>query len=505
MRARFRPTLLALALGATPCAADVLFDGTPQLIDTQADFCFSVFAVDLDQDGDVDALSAAGLDDRIAWYENLDGAGSYGPAQVLSSSALDATSVWAADLDGDGDSDVLCTSSGDDTVAWFENLGGGNFAAEIAITTSADGAFSVQAHDLDGDGDLDVIAGSFEDDTIAWYENDGAAQFGPAQVVTSAADFFQTLSVADLDGDQDLDVLSASPFDDKIAWYANDGSGQFGPQIVLTAAIDSAQSVYAADLDGDADQDVLVGWFNAGLGWFENTDGAGTFAFAGLISSQPQGLEMVIGADLDGDGDVDALSCSALDDSVAWYENTDGAGSFGPLQLISTQADFAQTIVVADADQDGDLDVYVASIEDDEVAWYENQHCSLSVVASETVRAGTPPNPIALLPGQSSAPLLCAVWDPVIDHSSFHPGALLDFLAIAPAPTNIPLAPFGTVLCDAFSSTPLLFSGPAGTPFALLIPAQCGLLGASFCAQGMSTDGASLLLTNALDVVVGNS
>lgn len=30
------------------------------------------------------------------------------------------------------------------------------------------------------------------------------------------------------------------------------------------------------------------------------------------------------------DGDIDVLSASFEDDKIAWYENTDGNGSFGP-------------------------------------------------------------------------------------------------------------------------------------------------------------------------------
>jgi hypothetical protein len=67
----------------------------------------SVYATDMDGDGDMDVLSASNDDHKIAWYENTDGDGTFGAQQVISTAALRARSVYATDLDGDGDMDVL--------------------------------------------------------------------------------------------------------------------------------------------------------------------------------------------------------------------------------------------------------------------------------------------------------------------------------------------------------------------------------------------------------------
>ncbi|MFA9401393.1 MAG: FG-GAP repeat domain-containing protein, partial [Acidobacteriota bacterium] len=123
------------------------------VISTAADGAVSVFAADVDGDGDLDVLSASFADDKIAWYENTDGAGSFGSQQVISTAAVGARSVYAADLDGDGDADVLSASASDDKIAWYENLGSGTFSAQNVISTAADWPMSVYATDLDGDGD----------------------------------------------------------------------------------------------------------------------------------------------------------------------------------------------------------------------------------------------------------------------------------------------------------------------------------------------------------------
>ena len=115
----------------------------------------------------MDVLSASVMDYKIAWYEN-DGSENF-TTHNITTSAVGAQSVFATDVDGDGDMDVLSASANDDKIAWYENDGSENFTAHT-ITTSADGANSVFAADVDGDGDMDVLSASANDDKIAWYE-----------------------------------------------------------------------------------------------------------------------------------------------------------------------------------------------------------------------------------------------------------------------------------------------------------------------------------------------
>jgi len=351
--------------------------GSQQVISTAADAVHAVFAADVDGDGDLDVLSASEADDKIAWYENMDGAGSFGSQQVIATVPDGAWSVFAVDADGDGDLDVLSASEGSE-IAWHENMdGAGSFGSRQVISTAASGCQSVFAADVDGDGDLDVLSASLLDDKIAWYENrtiHRSAVFPTQTTIGTTMDYARSVFAADVDGDGDVDVLAASYDDDKIAWYENtDGAGSFGSQQIISTAADGAWSVFAADVDGDGDLDVLSA--SAGdnkIAWYENTDGAGSFGSQQVISTAAESSHSVFGADVDGDGDLDVLSASALDDKIAWYENTDGAGSFGSQQLISTAAGDAHSVFAADVDGDGDLDVLSASFGDNKIAWYEN-------------------------------------------------------------------------------------------------------------------------------------
>ena len=86
--------------------------GSQHVITTDADGVHSVYAADVDGDGDVDVLcgSASSSDNKIAWYENTDGEGTFGPQQIITAttkSALGLEDIYTADVDGDGDMDVL--------------------------------------------------------------------------------------------------------------------------------------------------------------------------------------------------------------------------------------------------------------------------------------------------------------------------------------------------------------------------------------------------------------
>ncbi|MGY6648172.1 Ig-like domain-containing protein [Wenyingzhuangia sp. IMCC45574] len=295
-----------------------------KVITTNADRALIVYAADLDGDGNLDVLSASYDDDKIAWYKN-DGSGNFGAQQIIGSGVTEdgASSVFAADLDGDGDLDVLTTAGIGDTVSWYVNEGAGNFGAQQVISNLTNGAFSVYAADMDNDGDLDVLSASSSDDKIAWYENDGNGNFGAQQVITTLTDGARKVYAADLDGDGDLDVLSGSLNDDKIAWYENDGKGNFGSQQVITTLADETRSVHAVDLDGDGDLDVISGsQEDDKVAWYEN-QGSGVFGAQQVISTQNNAVNIVYAADLDGDGDMDIVAASQKDDEIAWYENTE--------------------------------------------------------------------------------------------------------------------------------------------------------------------------------------
>jgi DNA-binding protein Fis len=356
--------------------------GPRQTITQMARHAISVYATDLDGDGDPDVVSASLYDGKIAWYKNLtantfqsrtvDGH-RFGRQRRLNTGKLLAQDVFAADLDGDGDGDILSATSKNNTISWYENLGSDKYGPEQVITTAANNPESIFATDLDGDGDADLLSASSYDDKIAWYENMGDGSFGPQQVLTYNADGAECVYATDLDGDGDADVLSASRWGG-IDWFKNKGGGNFSSKRFIYNT-NGATSIFATDLDGDGDADVIASeGIGDVIGWYENQDGLGTFSNRKIITTAVDSPNAVYATDLDGDGDADLLSASVWDDKIAWYENRldTPTKDFGPQKVITDKANNATDVYAADIDGDGVTDVLSASAYDKKISWYRN-------------------------------------------------------------------------------------------------------------------------------------
>jgi nitrous oxide reductase accessory protein NosL len=126
----------------------------------------------MDNDGDMDIVSASYTDGDIAWYENDGAADPSWTAADIEDAFEGPVSVFVADIDNDGDMDIVSAFDLDDIIAIFINDGAADpsWTEYYPITTGADGARSVFAADMDNDGDMDLLSASENDGAIAWYK-----------------------------------------------------------------------------------------------------------------------------------------------------------------------------------------------------------------------------------------------------------------------------------------------------------------------------------------------
>ena len=334
---------------------------------------YAVYVSDLDNDGDNDVIFSSYNSRIFGWCRN-DGNENFSEPQILSSTyPIDITSVFATDIDEDGDNDII--SANRDLICkidLFKNDGNGNFNLEQTISgyKYINNFFPV---DIDGDGDNDVLMASSyweNEGGVIYFENRGNNSFGIQKYITTNKS--TSVYSADIDGDEDNDVLSCSKDNNSLIWFQNDGTGNFSNQQVVDSNINSPISIYITDLDKDGDNDILSNSFiypkTYKLFWFENN---GTGDFGEKVMIDPGKCKTYLPADLDMDGDIDILN--ATYDSLYWFKN-DGNGNFN-IQYIATNGNF-KFIYVTDLDNDNDNDIisffYNKVTSKYTIGWYKN-------------------------------------------------------------------------------------------------------------------------------------
>lgn len=94
----------------------------------------SVYAADVDGDGDMDVLGAARYSNEITWWENADGTGTAWVEHTVDGDFYEAYSVYAADVDGDGNMDVLGAACVADDITWWDL--GASYSSSGYLTSS---------------------------------------------------------------------------------------------------------------------------------------------------------------------------------------------------------------------------------------------------------------------------------------------------------------------------------------------------------------------------------
>jgi hypothetical protein len=338
----------------------------------------SIFAPDIDNDGDKDILTGKSTS-GIIWFENIDGQGLFGPKLTISSTLNGPYSLFPADIDNDGDIDIFSSSVINSTRfhVWFENTDGlGDFSTVHPVDSflaGEEGFYYVV--DIDNDLDMDLVTiqdGYLDDSEVAyWYENlDNGQNFEKHEIIMDDNGIMESIHFADMDGDGYQDLVTASTnFTGQIAWYKNqNGQGDFGAVNIIDGS-NNFYNVYPSDLDGDGDMDVTY-VSNYEVYISKNLDGLGNFDSGVIVNSDISSGRSSHAADIDWDTDMDIFSTSFWDDDLAWYENTDGAGTFGNKQIISTDINQGGKIITADIDNDGKLDVVSNSWS--KISWFKN-------------------------------------------------------------------------------------------------------------------------------------
>jgi hypothetical protein len=350
----------------------------------------SIHACDLDNDGDVDILGAVLEENSMVYWQNDGGNPIAWTKQVIDGDFINAISVYAADLDGDGDDDVVGAAAGGNEIAVWRNDGKNPIAwKKQTLNDEFVFAHEVYAHDLDLDGDVDVLAASTHLNTIAWWRNDGDDPIvWTEQIVDSNFVEAKSVRVADFNGDGHLDIVGAALRGNEVAWWRSDGGSPIQwKKFTIAGDFVGAHRVQAVDMDDDGDADVLAAAYgdphrplneqaDSGnmIAWWRN-DGGNPIAWTKqIIGKNVRRACIAYAADLDGDGNKDVLGTAQEGNEVALWRNEGG----NPIVWAkSTVAIFTRVwpLYAVDLDGDGDVDIIAGSGWKgiNTVKWWENR------------------------------------------------------------------------------------------------------------------------------------
>ncbi|KAH8095399.1 GTPase [Aureococcus anophagefferens] len=308
----------------------------------------SAVAADLGGDGDVEVVVASSTDGKIADYYYDDGEFTWNNAILHQVDDSEPTSVFAGDVDGDGDVDVIAALYGAQQVVLYDNDSTGTVARRADLrrrrrrrlphgrarpgapgagdddNACADaGPIRAILADVGDDEALDVLVAFADDQSIGYYyanDADQIVEFATMQASNTYDDPVYVVAL-DVDGDGALDVACSYPDIGTIYWFLWK-NGAWTDYAVDQDAGDPT-TLDAADIDGDNDvdllasNDVVVAYGNV---LHEGDDAAFEAAFevmweANAITGDIDGgggtertARDVAGGDIDGDGDVDAVA-----------------------------------------------------------------------------------------------------------------------------------------------------------------------------------------------------
>ncbi|MCB9899331.1 MAG: VCBS repeat-containing protein [Planctomycetes bacterium] len=368
------------ALTAAPVAAQQFNYFAPAL-PSQNVWTDGVVLVDVDADDDIDIVFAngsayGGTGSSGAQPQHLflnTGSGFVAAHSQLNVANFNAKQVIAEDFDGDGDPDLFFASgSTGSPPRLLLNDGTGNFTdvTTTNVPSLALRSFSLCAGDIDDDGDLDVAVtdgGTFggTPSQLVLLENDGNANFANITSSNLPADLYncQDVTLFDYDLDFDVDIaLSGKGASGKRArLYLNDGTGNFSIDSALDAlGSGNTYEIDYGDLDGDGDFDSLVQSIaSTNEGWGRN-DGP-SVAQPEMTFPTPNGQDdnEMAGLDYDNDGDLDVFVASLASTEKAYRNNGDSTFT-NVNSIIQSQSDSTLDFGFHDLDGDGDYDMVTA-------------------------------------------------------------------------------------------------------------------------------------------------
>jgi enediyne biosynthesis protein E4 len=308
----------------------------------------------------------------VYWIDSALDAGVMGPIRLNNTKPNYDSGVTCADIDNDGDQDIFVTSLTGENILFkqVENLKFKEFSRKLNIKSNSNRSQSGIWGDVNNDGYIDLlISNSLNQNEL--YLNNGSGYFIDISKEAGLSNFKggKGSCFGDIDNDGDLDLFIPRPKNGN-KLFRND-TGQIGNGapiftditkicgIVWSDSISSTECGLFDDMDNDGDLDLFLAVSTGSNTLYEN-DGTGHFTNiteqAGLSDHFLSQLAVTLDADNDGDLDIFVANRGR---NNRYYLNL-GNNQFTEInnESYSHEGGYPTGLATGDLDGDGDVDIY---------------------------------------------------------------------------------------------------------------------------------------------------
>jgi len=257
-------------------------------------------------------------------------------------------SVFASDLDNDGDMDICAVNSYDGTVSVFSNEGNGSLTL-AGVYSVGSFPISVYAYDMNMDDLPEIVVSNYISGTISILQNNGQMSFGNISTITTGTGPIDVV-VDDMDEDGQAEILVAN-------YESSDITVVRGSQVFTLAVNGTPSALGVADLNHDGMKEVVVVFSTQNMVRFYSlkieTNSLSLLEYASIqVAGKPKCVSV---DDMDNDNEYEVITAGYTDNILYIISATDYSMRTYPLG-----GNGPHSIATGDIDGNGLKDIAVA-------------------------------------------------------------------------------------------------------------------------------------------------